>query len=84
MKHKYMQPADCNCGGQTNRCAVCDFGLAICKTCKTGECQIPTECPGRPMTEEEKELVCKGELDYDMGVWFHLGHPVIRDGKIHK
>jgi hypothetical protein len=36
------------------------------------------------MTEEEKELVCKGELDYDMGVWFHLGRPVIRDGKIHK
>ena len=84
MKHRYMQPSDCNCGGQTHRCAVCDFGLCVCKTCKGGECQLATECPGRPLTPEEGELICKGELDYDMGVWFHEGHPVIRDGKIHK
>ena len=77
MRHKYATPATCNCGGHTQRCVVCDYGLAVCEVCKSGECQIPTDCPGRPMTDEEKELVCRGDLDFDMGVWFKDGRPVM-------
>lgn len=77
MKHRYAEPADCQCGGQTQRCAVCDFGLCICRVCKGAEAAMPTECPGRPMTEEERELIARGDLDFDMGVWFKDGKPVM-------
>jgi hypothetical protein len=84
MKHKYETPETCNCGGHTQRCAICDFGLTFCVKCKGAEVAMPTECPGRPMTAEESELVARGDLDYDMGVWFHLGQPVFKDGKVFK
>ncbi len=84
MRHKNMEPADCRCGGHTGICAVCDYGLYVCKVCRGGDATLPTECPGRPLTDEEKELIARGDLDYDMGVWFHEGQPVMRDGKIHK
>jgi len=82
MRHKYSTAEDCKCGGWTGRCAVCDFGLAICNTCKGAEAAMPADCPGRPMTEEERELVARGELEFTMGVWFLDGHPVFKDGKV--
>jgi hypothetical protein len=80
MKHKSMMPEDCKCGGETQRCAVCDFGLFICKVCRGAEAALTTECCGRPMTEEERELTARGDLDFDMGVWFKDGQPVM-DGR---
>jgi hypothetical protein len=84
MKHKWEDPKTCKCGGHTQKCAVCDFGLAFCIVCRGAECQITTECCGRPLTEEEGELVCRGDLDYEMGVWFRDGRPVIVNGRVHK
>ncbi len=83
-KHIWRDVASCKCGGNTGLCAVCDFGLAVCARCGGAEAGITTECCGRPMTEEEQELVARGDLDYDMGVWFHNGRPVIIEGRVHR
>jgi hypothetical protein len=84
MKHVARVPADCRCGGHTGTCAICDFGLVVCVRCNGAEVSMPTECPGRPMTEEERELVARGDLDYDMGVWFKDGSPVFTNGRVHR
>lgn len=39
-------------------------GLAGCRVCCGWEGEVPTECPGEPMTQEQKDAVCLGELDY--------------------
>lgn len=58
-----------NCDCQHDRCTICDGGLAYCKTCQSGECEVTTNCPGAPMTEEQSAEVCAGRLDYWSGVW---------------
>lgn len=39
-------------------------GLAVCETCRAGEGQLPEDCPGRVMTEDEANMVYSGEIDY--------------------
>ena len=42
--------------------------LRHCKVCGGAECELPAECPGEPMTENQRALVCAGTLDYcDVG-----------------
>ena len=44
-------------------------GLAHCKVCDGGECELPTDCPGEKMTDSQRALVCGGNLDYCAGGW---------------
>jgi hypothetical protein len=50
-------------------------GLGKCSVCQAAEGEIPKECPGRPMTEYEKDGVMEGELDYHDGRWWDLTNP---------
>ncbi len=44
--------------------------LAFCTTCKGGEGDLTTECCGRPITEEESNMIYKlGTLDFIDGEW---------------
>ena len=56
-------PKDCD------GCAICDGGLAECAVCEAAECQLATECPGVPTTEEQRDGICRGELDFKNGKW---------------
>lgn len=38
--------------------------LGGCKTCGGWEGEVPTDCPGVPMSEEQKQAVMDGRLDY--------------------
>lgn len=50
-------------------CPICVGGLGSCTVCGGAECELPSECPGAPMTDEQKEQVCAGQLDYRNGQW---------------
>lgn len=52
-----------------DRCFVCEGGLALCTTCGGGEGDLPKECPGYRMSEEERELVMRGQRDFVDGKW---------------
>jgi hypothetical protein len=41
-----------------------DVALGLCKVCGGGECELATDCPGRPITREEGDSICAGELDF--------------------
>lgn len=45
-------------------------GLAKCTVCKGAEGSLPSTCPGRPMSYDERELVFTGKLDYFRGKWW--------------
>lgn len=46
-------------------CSVCEGRLALCLVCGGAESSLPTDCPGRMMTDEEADLVADGIHDYD-------------------
>jgi hypothetical protein len=41
----------------------------MCKTCKGAECDLPKECPGRPLTNNERVGIRTGSLDYVNDKW---------------
>jgi hypothetical protein len=47
-------------------------GCVECEICKSFEGEIPTECPNRPMTIQEKDDVFKGRVDFRDGEWVKL------------
>lgn len=68
--HRQHNRRDCQSDGDSNAvCVVCEGGLTYCEICNGGEADLPTECPGRKMTAEEREGVANGVLDYVEGVW---------------
>ncbi len=50
-------------------CPICQGGLACCINCGAAECELPTDCPGKTMTEEQCKNVCAGTLNYINGQW---------------
>jgi hypothetical protein len=42
----------------------CDGGLALCKTCGGAEADLPTDCPGRGLTDDERTGIETGALDF--------------------
>lgn len=57
MKHSLHQCDD-------EDCPVCLGGLAWCTVCGGGEASLPSECPGRKMTDAEEDAVQDGRLDF--------------------
>lgn len=41
--------------------------LALCRVCGGTEATLPTECPGRRLTEEEAGGISSGKLDFALG-----------------
>ncbi len=56
-------------------CQYCDGGLAFCTVCKGGEAELPHECPGREMTEQERDDVMCRRRDYCDGEWVTVREP---------
>lgn len=56
-----------------NNCPICNSGLASCVVCGGAESCMPRDCPGRRMTEEEKNAVTAGNLDFRDGQWWDHG-----------
>lgn len=53
-------------------CPYCEGGLSSCIVCDGTEGSLPSECPGRKMTEEEQDAVYKGILNYVDHHWVRL------------
>ena len=67
-KHKYKRctAPDCDCAedrAATGRDCLLNV-LKWCECCNGAEGSLPTDCPGRRMTDEEEEAVVVGLLDY--------------------
>ena len=43
-KHILLEPSECNFGKETDRCPVCDWGLAVCKLCGKAEIELDEDC----------------------------------------
>lgn len=64
-KHTFYE-CTCNHVG----CQFCDGGLGWCTVCDGFEGTLPTECPGRKITEEEAAKIYKWKsLDFINGEW---------------
>lgn len=57
----------CNAVGY---CVSCHGGLKMCSVCCGAGQSLPTECPGRKMTDREDFLVHNRHLDFRNGQWF--------------
>lgn len=58
---------DGSCDGQ--HCKFCDGGLSFCTACKGAEGDMPTDCPGEPITESQSSLIYSAKIDYVRGQW---------------
>ena len=50
-------------------CMFCDGGLFACTVCNSFEGATVDDCPGEPMTYEQREAVYAGNLNYRAGKW---------------
>lgn len=62
-----------NCKKGCRGCPLCDGGLVICKVCKGAEASLTTDCPGRPLSEEEELSIFNKDLDFKAGKWVEHG-----------
>ena len=67
MKHVFHK---CN----EDRCFVCEGGLGWCTVCGGAEAELPTECPGRNLTESERASISRGDSNFKNGAWEGLLH----------
>jgi len=65
---EYKCPEDCS----NPCCSYCYGGLFTCIVCGGTEGSLPTECPGRCMTVDEKDKVYAGKLDYVNNKWVKI------------
>lgn len=64
MKHVKKECVDAECTGDCNVCS-----LFICSVCNCAECELATDCPGGPVSEINRELICAGHADFVNGKW---------------
>lgn len=67
MKHFLHTCEDKECLG----CNYCRGGLAFCRVCKGAEASLPTDCPGRRLTEVEEQRITEGSMDFVEGAWVY-------------
>jgi hypothetical protein len=60
MEHKLLRHENC----ADECCGICEGGLALCTVCGGAEASMPTDCPGRLLTDEEVQGILDGHLDY--------------------
>lgn len=58
--HKLVEHKQCD----REHCPICDGGLALCRICNGAEGSLPSDCPGRPMTDAEETQVYENDLDF--------------------
>lgn len=64
--HIRYECAESACDG----CGYCaGGGLVSCVRCHGTEGTLPTECPGRPMSDREVNAVYRRALDFRAGTW---------------
>lgn len=51
-------------------CYICNGELGQCTVCEGAEVQLPRDCPGKPMTEEQKIAITNDDLDFYRGRWW--------------
>lgn len=61
-------------GNHEGICIHCDGGIKSCAVCNGSEGVLTTECPGRPMTDEQIDEVYAGRLDFKKGQWRTIPH----------
>jgi hypothetical protein len=52
----------CHCNHEG--CQFCDGGLRVCDLCLGVEGSLPTDCPGVDMTENQRDDIYAGKLDF--------------------
>lgn len=52
-------------------CKTCSVGQDACRVCLATEDELPTECPGYPMTEYQLQDVAMGVADFKGGRWVY-------------
>ncbi len=62
-------------------CATHHGELFSCQVCGGGEGDLPTQCPGHPMTEDQRNRVSSGWIDFRNGRWYANGR-TDREGKV--
>lgn len=50
-------------------CQFCEGGLGACSVCGSFEGATTTHCPGYPMSEQTRDWVYDGVVDYRWGEW---------------
>lgn len=50
-------------------CTLCN--LFYCTVCQGAEGSLPSECPGKPISEENQQLIYQGTLDFQDGSWIN-------------
>ncbi len=50
-------------------CTLCN--LFYCTVCRGAEGSLPSECPGKPISEENQQLIYQGTLDFRDGSWIN-------------
>lgn len=59
---------------QVRPCAICESRLTLCEICGGAWTALPTDCPGRAMTDAELDAVYLRQEDYRDGTgWFVVG-----------
>lgn len=72
MKHTLEDhAAGCPRQEDGRRCPICDGGLALCTTCHGAEGDLPTECPGTSITDDQRAAIVLGVLDFVGGRWIN-------------
>ncbi len=68
-KHDLHSESDHENPDEANGCQTCRGGLAHCKVCGGAEGDLPTDCPGERMTDDQRDRVMAGKLDFVGAGW---------------
>ena len=63
----YECPQPC----EKQNCVYCEGGLASCTVCGCAEGSLPSECPGKRVSEGDQERIYARKLDYRYGAWIY-------------
>ena len=60
-------------------CWECCVGVRYCEVCQGGQISLPTDCPGRELTDDELDAVLRGTRDYVAGQWVDT---IVKKGRL--
>ena len=74
-EHRYHGSPGYACRAESDpslMCGICMGGLRSCDICKGAEAGLPTQCPGRALTDGEMVGISDKVLDFRRGAWVSL------------